>query len=133
MYSANGSGSGTADNVTRVKACLICKKLSSLKCSKCREAFYCSAEHQRLHWKQHKLNCLAFEVSVVDGSHKGAGLPSLIVKCLCLCRWPEMKSSADTWWRAVIYERAKWFSEKSRWFVDHRRSRAPCALCAYKG
>lgn len=28
-----------------------------MKCSACREACYCSAEHQRLHWKEHKREC----------------------------------------------------------------------------
>lgn len=28
-----------------------------LKCSRCRTSFYCSKEHQKQHWKKHKLIC----------------------------------------------------------------------------
>lgn len=28
-----------------------------LKCGRCRNSFYCSKEHQKQHWKEHKLTC----------------------------------------------------------------------------
>lgn len=37
--------------------CLVCSLPAPLKCSRCRSAHYCSAEHQRQHWKLHKRAC----------------------------------------------------------------------------
>ncbi|PRP83676.1 hypothetical protein PROFUN_03831 [Planoprotostelium fungivorum] len=34
---------------------------SLLRCSRCRLVHYCSAEHQRAHWTQHKKECKLFE------------------------------------------------------------------------
>eukprot|EP00163_Fabomonas_tropica_P013445 TRINITY_DN24980_c0_g1_i1.p1 TRINITY_DN24980_c0_g1~~TRINITY_DN24980_c0_g1_i1.p1 ORF type:complete len:162 (+),score=19.98 TRINITY_DN24980_c0_g1_i1:209-694(+) len=30
-----------------------------LRCSKCKAVYYCGAEHQRSHWKEHKATCKA--------------------------------------------------------------------------
>ncbi|GLH11683.1 Uncharacterized protein GBIM_16425 [Gryllus bimaculatus] len=35
--------------------CGVCGRL--LRCARCKEAYYCSKEHQRLHWKSHKMAC----------------------------------------------------------------------------
>lgn len=38
--------------------CELCGKMENLlKCGRCRSSFYCSKEHQKQHWKKHKLNC----------------------------------------------------------------------------
>lgn len=42
---------------TKSKLCLACGCLAPLKCSRCKKANYCGAQHQRLHWKYHKLVC----------------------------------------------------------------------------
>lgn len=42
--------------------CEECKKPADLKCSGCRLVAYCSKEHQKQHWKQHKSLCRPIEV-----------------------------------------------------------------------
>ncbi|XP_061600878.1 egl nine homolog 1 [Cololabis saira] len=38
--------------------CELCGKMENLlKCGRCRSSFYCSKEHQKQHWKKHKLSC----------------------------------------------------------------------------
>ena len=37
--------------------CEVCKKEAKSRCSGCVQAFYCSVEHQRVDWKNHKVNC----------------------------------------------------------------------------
>jgi hypothetical protein len=37
--------------------CEICEKAAKSRCSGCIQAFYCSVEHQRQDWKDHKPNC----------------------------------------------------------------------------
>ncbi|XP_026164553.1 egl nine homolog 1 isoform X4 [Mastacembelus armatus] len=38
--------------------CELCGKMENLlKCGRCRISFYCSKEHQKQHWKKHKLIC----------------------------------------------------------------------------
>uniref|UniRef100_A0A3B3S5Y7 hypoxia-inducible factor-proline dioxygenase n=1 Tax=Paramormyrops kingsleyae TaxID=1676925 RepID=A0A3B3S5Y7_9TELE len=38
--------------------CELCGKMENLlKCARCRSCFYCSKEHQKQHWKKHKLVC----------------------------------------------------------------------------
>ncbi|XP_033835527.1 egl nine homolog 1 [Periophthalmus magnuspinnatus] len=38
--------------------CELCGKMENLlKCGRCRNSFYCSKEHQKQHWKEHKLKC----------------------------------------------------------------------------
>ncbi|XP_019726078.1 egl nine homolog 1 isoform X3 [Hippocampus comes] len=38
--------------------CELCGKMENLlKCGRCRSSFYCSKEHQKQHWKEHKLIC----------------------------------------------------------------------------
>ena len=48
--------------------CKVCgassEKVKLLKCSRCRTVYYCSSEHQKEDWKNHKKNCKPFEVSL---------------------------------------------------------------------
>ncbi len=37
--------------------CIICGQASNFRCSKCRQASYCSVEHQKNDWKRHKHIC----------------------------------------------------------------------------
>ncbi|KAG7272552.1 hypothetical protein CRUP_004727 [Coryphaenoides rupestris] len=38
--------------------CELCGKIENLlKCGRCRSSFYCSKEHQKQHWRKHKLIC----------------------------------------------------------------------------
>ena len=41
-------------------SCALCSSsLAPFRCGKCRAVVYCSAEHQKEHWKTHKISCLA--------------------------------------------------------------------------
>ncbi|XKL60846.1 hypothetical protein PGB90_007903 [Kerria lacca] len=40
--------------------CGLCGASAENKCSACRQINYCSKEHQKNHWKSHKLNCKPF-------------------------------------------------------------------------
>ncbi|KAK7052037.1 hypothetical protein R3P38DRAFT_1634030 [Favolaschia claudopus] len=39
--------------------CAVCQESSLKTCSRCKIQFYCSEEHQKQDWKQHKFACLA--------------------------------------------------------------------------
>ena len=39
------------------KQCALCFAPSTAQCAQCKIAHYCSREHQKQHWKEHKLNC----------------------------------------------------------------------------
>ena len=53
-------------------SCLLCGKSDRLySCSRCRGAIYCSKEHQKQHWKVHKLLC-----------NKGSKTEKLEVNCV---------------------------------------------------
>lgn len=43
--------------------CAICDVEAPLKCTACKEVFYCGAEHQKKHWKVHKNVCRSYEIS----------------------------------------------------------------------
>lgn len=48
--------------------CTVCDVDAALKCTACKVTFYCGAEHQRQHWKDHKPLCqrpFAVEASAV--------------------------------------------------------------------
>jgi MYND finger len=58
--SSSGSNLGTAQR----QCCRYCRAVASskagaalLRCSRCRLALYCSAEHQRLDWRDHRRSC----------------------------------------------------------------------------
>ena len=53
-------------------ACELCGSLENLKvCAKCKEAWYCSKEHQKSHWKQHKKQCSGTQRAEVEGDPGG--------------------------------------------------------------
>ncbi|XP_037948900.1 programmed cell death protein 2-like [Teleopsis dalmanni] len=45
------------------KLCIVCGCLGQLQCSRCKNANYCAAEHQRAHWPHHKTICSAANVT----------------------------------------------------------------------
>jgi len=51
--------------------CQVCNSDASQRCSGCQVAYYCSREHQRQHWKSHRLDCRAYRIesSPVVGRH----------------------------------------------------------------
>ncbi|KAL3272852.1 hypothetical protein HHI36_014313 [Cryptolaemus montrouzieri] len=44
------------------KICAECQEPAELKCSGCKMVSYCSKDHQKKHWKQHKALCRPFEI-----------------------------------------------------------------------
>lgn len=42
--------------------CVICNIDASLKCQGCQAVTYCGVEHQKNHWKSHKIECKPYEV-----------------------------------------------------------------------
>lgn len=54
------TSSGLAGSARRkcAEGFLACDRPAPLKCSRCKEVFYCSAECQRRDWKRHKLSCV---------------------------------------------------------------------------
>jgi len=65
--SAGSSGNGVrASTPKAVIECVVCAVKASPdsnvhlhQCSACRDVHYCSREHQRKHWKEHKPNCMS--------------------------------------------------------------------------
>ncbi|KAM3132648.1 hypothetical protein pb186bvf_015193 [Paramecium bursaria] len=39
-------------------ACMVCGLKTTFGCSQCKQAYYCSSEHQRQHWPAHSQQCL---------------------------------------------------------------------------
>lgn len=56
---ANMDRCATGLDPDRVKQyCELCGKMENLlKCGRCRISFYCSKEHQKQHWRKHKVTC----------------------------------------------------------------------------
>lgn len=51
--------------------CELCGKMENLlKCGRCRNSFYCSKEHQKQHWKEHKLTCKEADRAIQNLKHK---------------------------------------------------------------
>ncbi|KAL1497646.1 hypothetical protein ABEB36_008569 [Hypothenemus hampei] len=42
--------------------CELCKNSCKTKCSKCKLVYYCSVEHQKEHWIEHKEHCKSYEI-----------------------------------------------------------------------
>ncbi|XP_041866074.1 egl nine homolog 1 isoform X2 [Melanotaenia boesemani] len=57
--------------------CELCGKMENLlKCGRCRNSFYCSKEHQKQHWKEHKLICKEIDKTHIPKLNPGQGPPS---------------------------------------------------------
>ncbi|XP_072247383.1 egl nine homolog 1 isoform X2 [Leuresthes tenuis] len=57
--------------------CELCGKMENLlKCGRCRNSFYCSKEHQKQHWKKHKLICKEADKALLPKQNPGQGPPS---------------------------------------------------------
>ncbi|XP_056644380.1 uncharacterized protein LOC130450172 isoform X2 [Diorhabda sublineata] len=50
--------------------CQVCRKPASNRCSGCHFVHYCSKEHQKSDWKQHKKYCKPFKVYIDETSGK---------------------------------------------------------------
>lgn len=58
--------------LNKMNPCHICKTETKNSCSNCKQVFYCSPQHQKEHWKEHKKDCHPFKVSgceiLLDGT-----------------------------------------------------------------
>ncbi|KAK6626661.1 hypothetical protein RUM44_009137 [Polyplax serrata] len=45
-----------------VEKCRICSMATPNRCTSCKKVAYCSREHQKEDWKNHKVNCRAFQI-----------------------------------------------------------------------
>lgn len=53
MTTANSSNSSTSTTPPK-HACAVCQQPATQRCSRCQQTWYCSAIHQKQHWKVHK-------------------------------------------------------------------------------
>ncbi|KAJ7189846.1 hypothetical protein GGX14DRAFT_580338 [Mycena pura] len=51
---------------TTSRPCVICGKLTSLRCSRCHEAHFCSTEHMSAGWRNHRTVCRKQERPVLE-------------------------------------------------------------------
>ncbi|CAG8618858.1 3280_t:CDS:2 [Cetraspora pellucida] len=58
----------SSEKFTAVNYCVVCGLHGSKKCGKCNKAYYCSKEHQIIHWTsgQHKIHCNTTTPSLDD-------------------------------------------------------------------
>jgi TPR repeat protein len=92
-----------------------CGAPGAARCAACKAAFYCGADHQRAHWKAHKLECqalceaggapaLSWEQRVLAEAHAAAPA-SLAAKAALppIPAWanPPTPESADAWRKAA--------------------------------
>jgi len=48
--------------------CTVCSGPASNRCSACKQVSYCSREHQKQDWRNHKYSCRPFEASILSAS-----------------------------------------------------------------
>ena len=76
-------------------ACVVCGKLSLLRCSKCRVTEYCSRRCQRSHWDSaHKNECTGIEVTTTPDSACGIEILPQEFSCSDTCG-PGIKRGAN--------------------------------------
>ncbi|KAM8814274.1 egl nine homolog 1 isoform 2-T2 [Rhynchonycteris naso] len=74
MANDSGGPGGLSPSERDRQYCELCGKMENLlRCSRCRSSFYCSKEHQRQDWKNHKLVCQSGEGAPGPGPHPQPG------------------------------------------------------------
>lgn len=68
MNADNSEQMATAEAITCSRT--NCFNKGTLCCSRCKMALYCSASCQKLHWKDHKMNCI--QAGMVEPTFGGA-------------------------------------------------------------
>jgi hypothetical protein len=58
---ANGIGK----RVSGKCVCAVCQGLAKLRCSACKNVWYCGKEHQKEDWKIHKAKCEFFSNDII--------------------------------------------------------------------
>jgi hypothetical protein len=59
--------------------CNVCSSPAAHRCSACKQVTYCSKDHQKQDWKNHKSSCIPFEVSLILLSTTRSRLPTQIL------------------------------------------------------
>ena len=52
--------SSILDGMNQLCEVKTCSNPASKKCKSCKQAFYCSVEHQQKDWKKHKKDCIPY-------------------------------------------------------------------------
>ncbi|KAI0768406.1 hypothetical protein BC629DRAFT_870633 [Irpex lacteus] len=89
--------------VSEQKLCTECKRPTREVCSRCKQMPYCSAEHQKKHWKQHRPNCVPRGLESQQHVKKGILLPfdsptPEIVHVACEVLEPDEDDDIDVDW-----------------------------------
>lgn len=73
--------------------CAICAKSSTqqtlLRCSRCKQIYYCGAEHQKQHWTEHRKVCSVRETSSIEVNTREERVKRRIKKPPVAYRFPE--------------------------------------------
>jgi hypothetical protein len=68
------SGSGETgkpyNNTRQQHICPICDTVATKRCSRCKRQWYCTADHQRQHWRDHRVQCTDIVKADDYTSHK---------------------------------------------------------------
>lgn len=78
--------------------CGHCGKSATKICSKCKSIAYCSVEHQRLHWSEHKLHCKKLSVDSQNNSTSSSAVSSsqpVVKSCRCMFCGEEMLLTSE--------------------------------------
>lgn len=66
--------------------CTVCSGPASNRCSACKQVSYCSREHQKQDWKNHKNSCRPFEASIIS-SWPYCLFTCLAIRSVCLLHY----------------------------------------------
>lgn len=75
-----------------------CNEPGIQRCSKCKDSYYCSKDHQTKHWKEHKLNCSQYSSSKVPSQTSvpiNANVETKTCRCMFCGEEMVLKSEQD--------------------------------------
>ena len=101
--------STSASQSSSATECAVCAIAASLSCGGCKKVYYCGKDHQKLHWKEHKISC----------SFKKKEKPATSAA------EPLMGFSASSWSRGKFASEDKMYE----WLVDCYRLRMDDMMC----
>lgn len=59
LAAAMGKAKQQQPTIQNVCSATLCSANATLRCSRCKQQYYCSAKCQKTHWKEHKAQCKA--------------------------------------------------------------------------
>ena len=60
-----------------------CSEEATKKCTACKAVWYCSREHQRAHWKTHKVDCVKMDAASIPDAWRAASIPTPCSPSVC--------------------------------------------------